>query len=383
MTILTVFDNPPTRTDKVRKKNGSAVAADSIDGRRIVLHRAKVHLRARDLPCQSVGAMPFLRQSAGTCWFLSILNALFCSDAGRRLVNVLYVGWMLNVQVDRQFVLHPQRHRIVFNSLRRIADAMFALRIIFSQSAADWRDASQSSFLGFKPDNLIRKMHLSAAPRMFSNIGRRRGDNAPTKRLAMVMALMGVPPESLGVLVDDFQERHDQNESPYLVLIVPHQTQAITTSHLLLPWRDKHVKYVLDAKLMSSYDVTHAGSGHVVAGVKCSGRRVYVDSNGESGLYDWRASKHSFHTSTLNFSSHKSSQVAILYNQALLQHLRKTAVGIVDKLSVGNNVSSSRVRAACRKAYAHAFRAVRGLYRGVSRNVGDDDDAEQESGNSS
>jgi hypothetical protein len=145
--------------------------------------------------------------------------------------------------------------------------------------------------------------------------------------------------------------------APCLVAIVEDFTGKTLPDKMTLPWKGRDVQYHLDAKIMLSASWTDsfegANPGHAICGVTCSGRRYCVDSNGKTGLYDWRNSTTEYLSSEHKFDS-RTNNACIYYNTDMLRHVHGVCKDIVESLD-GASIVDPRARAAARKRYAAAF----------------------------
>jgi hypothetical protein len=276
------------------------------------------------------GTVGFL-QRHGTCWFNSLLHALFMSDLGNKLMRGLYADWVLGIRAGKDM---------------RRARLLQHFRFMVDLTAVD------PQLLLTKPMDpapVINRLHRYSAAE-FPNIGRNHG-YIYDRYIKELLSFLGVPKQRIlyvnvhggdycGRLDDRIAPLMERRKSVPLIILVSQPAEKYNGGgEICTPnkatWK-KHT-FVLDACMLAS---RYKQDGHAIAGITCDGKQYLLDSNVASASktydpvkhahmrvvpYDWRTSAKQVSTLTMPgkmlWSGARNDKLAIYYNREILDNV--------------------------------------------------------------
>jgi hypothetical protein len=323
-----------------------------------MLEHGPLHSHKRRGGC--AGTVGFL-QRHGTCWFNSILHALFMSDLGNKLMRGLYADWVLGVRAGKD----ARRGRLLQH-----------FRSMLDLTAVDPELLLK---MPVRPAAVIAQLHRYSASE-FPNVGRNKGFMFD-KYIKELLAFLGVPKQRImfvnvpGGAACDRLDDHiaplmgSRKSAPLIILVsqppdAPNQGDGQACTPNKVTWTDhasgKTHTYVLDACMMATWG-KGVGMGHAIAGITCGGKRFLLDSNVPRSSspydpvqhahkrvvpYDWRTSSKQVATITMpdlmSWSGTRAKKLAVYYNREILdkvygagKHAAEVWLAHLDKYMAG------------------------------------------------
>ena len=249
-------------------------------------------------------------QIKGTCWLNSIMNALFMSKWGGKLMQSLYVDWVIGFRDPK----NVKKQNI------------YKKQLTFAYDASLEYDTKKREY---KPERMLGKLHRYS-PDTFPNIGTQKGLMS-NKYLKNLLVFMGVPLERIawfnisnGENMDGIMPAIEKKLSCPLMIIVNLDKKFREVGRSDTP---KIAGYVLDSMIITEWFFDgKKWPGHAIAGVTCGKKRKLIDAN--PGLdrireFNWSSNENKITTtSTRGFVwTTKSNRILIYYNANIINSM--------------------------------------------------------------